>query len=290
MPSVEIVKFTNGQDANTAGSGPNLAVGATATFTYTVRSTGGTSLQNVVVTDDNGTPGNTADDFTPTRTGGDTNSNNILETTETWTYTATRTVTAGQYTNIGRVTAEDTLATQVTDSDPEQPLRRERPDQRRQVHQRPGRQHGHRARAARRLHRHVHLRRDQPRQRGAGLRRRARRQRHGRQHGRRFQCHAAERRYEQQRPAGHHGNLDLPGHTHGHGRPVHQHRHRHRQPGGCQRRRHRRSRRRHRHRPQQPLRGDWPASTSSSRPTARTPTRPRVRRWPSAPPPRSPTS
>ena len=118
VPSIEIIKFTNGQDANTVGSGPFLAVGATATFTYTVRSTGGTSLQNVVVTDDNGTPGNTADDFSPALTSGDTNSNNILEPTETWTYTATRTVTPGQYTNIGSVTAQDPLATQVTDSDP----------------------------------------------------------------------------------------------------------------------------------------------------------------------------
>ncbi len=118
VPSIEIVKFTNGQDANTVGSGPNLAVGATATFTYTVRSTGGTSLQNVVVTDDNGTAGDTTDDFSPAFVDGDTNSNNILETTETWTYSATRIVTAGQYTNIGSVTAEDALSTQVTDDDP----------------------------------------------------------------------------------------------------------------------------------------------------------------------------
>jgi hypothetical protein len=115
-PSVEIVKFTNGDDANTA-TGPLLAVGATATFTYNVRSTGGTSLQNVVVTDDNGTPGDTSDDFSPALTSGDTNSNNILEASETWIYTATRTVTAGQYSNTGTVNAQDLVATQVTDSD-----------------------------------------------------------------------------------------------------------------------------------------------------------------------------
>ena len=118
VPSIEITKFTNGQDANTVGSGPFLAVGATATFSYVVRSTGGTALQNVVVTDDNGTAGNTADDFSPTFVGGDTNSDNILDTTETWTYTATRTVTAGQYTNVGSVTAQDSLETQVSDTDP----------------------------------------------------------------------------------------------------------------------------------------------------------------------------
>ncbi|MHB8862020.1 MAG: beta strand repeat-containing protein [Pirellulaceae bacterium] len=116
--SIEIIKLTNGLDANTEATGPNLAVGATATFTYTVRSTGGTSLQNVVVTDDNGTSGTTADDFSPTFVSGDTNSNNILETAETWTYTATRTVTPGQYTNIASVTAVDSLDIEVSDSDP----------------------------------------------------------------------------------------------------------------------------------------------------------------------------
>jgi hypothetical protein len=116
-PSIQIVKSTNGQDANT-GTGPLLAVGSTATFTYVVTSTGGTSLQSVVVRDDNGTPGNTADDLTPTLTSGDTNSNNILEVTETWTYTATRTVTVGQYSNIGSVTAQDAVGNQVDDTDP----------------------------------------------------------------------------------------------------------------------------------------------------------------------------
>ena len=65
----------------------------------------------MVVRDDNGTPGNTADDFHPTFQSGDTNSNGRLDTTETWTYQATRTVTAGQYTNIGSVTANPVDAT-----------------------------------------------------------------------------------------------------------------------------------------------------------------------------------
>lgn len=115
--SIQVIKSTNGQDANTT-TGPLLAVGSTATFTYAVTSTGGTSLQNVVLRDDNGTPGNVADDFTVTRTGGDTNSNNILETTETWTYSATRVVTAGQYTNIATVTAQDLSSNNLTDTDP----------------------------------------------------------------------------------------------------------------------------------------------------------------------------
>jgi len=118
VPGVNIVKSTNGVDANTPGSGPFVAVGGTVTFTYVVTSTGGASLQNVVVTDDNGTAGSPGDDFNPTFSGGDTNSNNILEPTETWTYTATRTVTAGEYTNIGAVVAEDLLGTEVSDADP----------------------------------------------------------------------------------------------------------------------------------------------------------------------------
>ncbi len=115
--SIQIVKSTNGQDANTT-TGPLLAVGATATFTYVVTNTGGVSLNTVVVRDDNGTTGNTADDITPTLTSGDANVNNILETTETWTYSATRVVTAGQYTNIGTVTALDPSTNTVTDTDP----------------------------------------------------------------------------------------------------------------------------------------------------------------------------
>ncbi|MBM4090494.1 MAG: hypothetical protein FJ276_13890 [Planctomycetes bacterium] len=118
VPSVEITKFTNGQDANTVGSGPFVAVGTTVTFTYVVTSTGGTSLQNVQVRDDNGTPGDPLDDFSPTFSGGDANSNAMLDPGETWTYTATRVVTAGPYTNEGRVTAEDLGGTQVTDTDP----------------------------------------------------------------------------------------------------------------------------------------------------------------------------
>ena len=55
--------------------------------------------------------------MTPTFVGGDTNSNNILDIGEVWTYTATRTVTPGQYTNTGRVTASFGQ-TQVSDEDP----------------------------------------------------------------------------------------------------------------------------------------------------------------------------
>src|SRR5439155_1663890 len=73
---------------------------------------------NVVVTDDNGTPTNLADDFNPTFTGGDANSNGLLDVGETWTYTASATVTAGQYKNIRTASAKDPNNVPVTSTDP----------------------------------------------------------------------------------------------------------------------------------------------------------------------------
>jgi uncharacterized repeat protein (TIGR01451 family) len=122
---IQVVKYTNGQDANTT-TGPLLLVGSTATFTYVVTNTGSVPLASVVLRDDNGTSGTTGDDFTLTLVSGDANSNGRLDLTETWNYQATRTVTAGQYTNIATVTANpvDTSGTDiaglsdVSDTDP----------------------------------------------------------------------------------------------------------------------------------------------------------------------------
>ena len=117
-------------DAFTLQSGDEVRitidpVGSTATFTYVVTNTGNVPIGSVVVVDDNGTAG-TGDDFNPTFTGGDTNNNNLLDLTETWTYTAMRTVTAGQYTNVSTVTGNPVDFNgmdipgdmDVTDSDP----------------------------------------------------------------------------------------------------------------------------------------------------------------------------
>ncbi|MFN9959708.1 MAG: hypothetical protein ACK55I_42025 [bacterium] len=100
-----MVKSTNGQDAN-SGPGPTLTVGSTATFTYVVTNTGNSPLASIVVRDDNGTTGTTADDFNATFVSGDTNSNNRLDVSETWTYQATRTVTVGAYTNLATATGK----------------------------------------------------------------------------------------------------------------------------------------------------------------------------------------
>ena len=116
-PAIDIEKLVNGQDAD-AATGPVLAVGSTATFTYQVTNTGNVPLSNVVVVDDNGTPGVPGDDFNPTFTGGDVNNNSLLDLNETWSYSANHTVTAGQYTNVGKVTGQSSIGQSVTDTDP----------------------------------------------------------------------------------------------------------------------------------------------------------------------------
>jgi len=111
VPAVNIVKFVNGQDADSA-TGPHVAAGSTVTFTYVVTNTGNVALANVAVTDDKLGP---ISSFT-----GDTNSNGLLDLTETWTYTATATALAGQQTNVGTVTAADStnITSTVTDNNP----------------------------------------------------------------------------------------------------------------------------------------------------------------------------
>src|SRR5262249_38391044 len=87
-------------------------IGDPVTYTYTVTNAGsaGTpALENVVVTDDNATPGVPGDDFSPTFVGGDTNNDGKLDKGETWTYTKTLNIPAGAsdpYVNVATVTAK----------------------------------------------------------------------------------------------------------------------------------------------------------------------------------------
>ena len=57
-----------------------------------------------------------ADDFSPTFAGGDTNSDGLLDPGETWTYSGSGTVGAVEYCNVG--TASGTNGTTATASDP----------------------------------------------------------------------------------------------------------------------------------------------------------------------------
>ncbi len=116
-PSIQVEKATNGIDADTPATGPQVFVGDTVTFTYLVTNTGTVPLSNVVLRDDNGTPGTSGDDFTPTFTGGDTDNNAQLDLTEMWRYQATRTATLGAYQNTAQVTANSTAGPQVSDTD-----------------------------------------------------------------------------------------------------------------------------------------------------------------------------
>jgi len=106
-PGIDIEKTTNGptntnptapdydnEDAMNGPGVPKLAPGSMVTWTYKVTNTGDLpfTAAQIVVTDDNGTPG-TGDDITPTRVlASDVGSDGILSPGEVWLYTASGTV------------------------------------------------------------------------------------------------------------------------------------------------------------------------------------------------------
>ena len=112
-PKIAIVK-TNDIQIGENGCA-NLVVGSIVTYTFTVTNPGNVSLHNVMVADPH--VGLSA---IALQSGGDANTNNILEVTETWTYTATYTVTqadidAGKITNQASVDGFAPDETKVTD-------------------------------------------------------------------------------------------------------------------------------------------------------------------------------
>jgi LPXTG-motif cell wall-anchored protein len=94
VPGIEIVKFVNGADANSA---PGLSVpeGSAVTWTYQVTNTGNVDLAEVKVVDDKGVK---------VDCGGGSNVILLLKPTEQKTCTATGVAIAGLYTNIGTAT------------------------------------------------------------------------------------------------------------------------------------------------------------------------------------------
>jgi hypothetical protein len=118
QPGIAIVKLTNDTDNNTP-TGPPITVGSTVTWTYDVTNTGNVPLANVSVTDSVAGV-NPAPVLSGSFNFGDTNNDNLLETGETWVFTATGTAVLGQYANTGTATGVDatgTVQAPVTASD-----------------------------------------------------------------------------------------------------------------------------------------------------------------------------
>ena len=122
-PQIEVEKATNGADADLA-TGPLVAQGGAVVWTYQVSNPGNVPLTDVVVIDDNGTPGQAGDDFHPPAESaggfniGDADQDGLLDPGEVWQYEADGVAIAGQYGNIATVAATDPLDETVTDDDP----------------------------------------------------------------------------------------------------------------------------------------------------------------------------
>ncbi|NET01500.1 MAG: hypothetical protein F6K61_13180 [Sphaerospermopsis sp. SIO1G1] len=90
-PGIDLEKFVNGIDVTDLNYLPEIAPHADVTFTYTVENTGNVAFNahEITISDDNGTAGNTHDDFTPTLVASsDVGGDGILSAGETWTYTS----------------------------------------------------------------------------------------------------------------------------------------------------------------------------------------------------------
>ncbi len=120
-PDIEVVKFVNGNDAQTA-PGIFIDPGSQVTFTYEVTlGSGIVPLADVAVDDDNGTPLDATDDFAAVFVNGDTDGDNRLDIGETWLFEATGfTALADQYANWATATGTPVTAgaAELSDIDP----------------------------------------------------------------------------------------------------------------------------------------------------------------------------
>ncbi len=96
-----------GEDADTPAEAINADIGQTVVWTYVLTNIDQEPLSGVTVVDDNGTPGNPADDFSPAGVMndnfnvGDTNTDGLLDIGEEWLFTASMLVQAeGLYGNV----------------------------------------------------------------------------------------------------------------------------------------------------------------------------------------------
>ncbi len=103
QPAIDIEKLTAGLDADTP-PGPALQIGTEVTWEYLVTNAGNVRLTDVVVSDNRGVQV--------------TCPQASLNPGASMVCTATGTVMAGQYSNVGTVTGNPTTGTPVTDSDP----------------------------------------------------------------------------------------------------------------------------------------------------------------------------
>ena len=118
---------TTAEDADQA-PGRGLPVGDALVWTYLVHNSGFTSIDNIAVIDDAGTPNDDLDDFAPLPVldedgfnEGDLNQDHVLDPGETWLYSSAgvfddNKVVVGEYGNIATVTGNSN-GTPLTDTD-----------------------------------------------------------------------------------------------------------------------------------------------------------------------------
>ena len=171
------------KNASVTGDTAN-ATSDVITYSYTLTNTGNAAISGIVLTDDNGTPGDTSDDFSPSFVGGDTDGDSALDVGETWTYSRTKNVTQAMLdagTDIVNIVTADGPGTAPDDRRRDRRRRAEQGSERRE--ERVGdRRHGQLD-----LGRdHVQLYADEHRQRSDQRHRPDRRQRHAGRHQRRL--------------------------------------------------------------------------------------------------------
>ena len=98
-PTVGVVTFTRSITVPAA-----RLPGTFATFRYTLTLTGELGLVDPVITDDNGTPFETRDDFQPALVSGDTDRDGVLDPGETWVYEWSYDIESGRQTSTATLT------------------------------------------------------------------------------------------------------------------------------------------------------------------------------------------